>query len=304
MTTVVYLDVVLAGNIVMNYAILWATAKFARLNPSGWRMLFGAALGSIYAVAVFIPQWQWLLMWGCKFIISVLMVLSVFAPIPWRRFFICLGYFYVASFAMGGAVMGTIYFIHSQNNNAYFFNLMKLVQKHFWVGAASALLITWVLGRWGTAAFRRRVYQRNFKTPVVIEILNQQVRVDALLDTGNSLTDPVTGLPVMVVEYGVIKNLLPGCIKRLYEDAGSIDYLKLQQILKNSPWASRFYIIPYRSLGEKNGILLGVKPDKLAIGHDKQLIVKKEALVAIHNGTIAADSGYRALLHPELMDAA
>ncbi|MTI81396.1 MAG: sigma-E processing peptidase SpoIIGA [Firmicutes bacterium] len=303
MTNVVYLDVVVAGNIIMNYAILWITAKFARLNPRRWRLLLGAALGSIYALTVFIPQWQWMLLWTCKLAISIVLVLSAFAPLTWRRFLIVLGYFYVASMSMGGIVMGTIYFIHSQGNNTHLLDFLELVQQYFWAGIITALLLTWVIGRWGTMVFNKRVFQKSIRTAVTIEMFNGEVKVNALLDTGNSLTDPVTGMPVMIVEHSVIKKVLPAGINNLYESADNINYSKLQQVLTDDQLNACITIIPYQSLGNSNGMLLGIKPDKVTI-HSNQSIVKEDLWIAIHNGIMASDDGYRALLHPDLLNAA
>ena len=305
MTYVVYLDVVVVGNLVMNYVILWATAKFAQYNPSRWRLLCGAAVGSLYALAVFIPQLQGLLIWFVKVIISILMVITVFAPLPWRRFLTCLGYFYVASFAIGGIVFAAMYFIQA---NGYFGQLLTAPaqdQRYFWLGILVALAITWVVVRWGAVAHAKTKMRNSNKTVVYISSLNHRARVEALLDTGNSLTDPLTNLPVMVVEYNAVKDLLPIAVQQLYQNQGTLDFIKLQSALLNQPpGAMKFALIPYRSLGRENGMLLGFKPDLLEIETSEGPVFVKEVMVAIHHGELALDNGYRALLHPQIIKAA
>ncbi|MBO8136636.1 MAG: sigma-E processing peptidase SpoIIGA [Desulfotomaculum sp.] len=307
MTNVIYLDVVLAGNVVVNYAILWVTAKFTRLTPSRWRVLLGSVLGAVYALTVFISPWQWLLFWFCKLLISILMLFLVFAPLTWRQFLLVLVYFYIFSFAMGGIVLGTIYFIHWQDNNYSFLYFTELIGKYFWLGITLALIIVLALGFLGSNAYRRKMLQKNFEVPVTIEMDNQKIKINALLDTGNLLSDPVTGLPVMVVEYDVLKKILPSgilsFILSFYEKNNSLNGND-SELFSFGSWNKRFSIIPFKSVGRINGVMLGVKPDRIIIHRDGQSIKKEEVLVAVHHGSLAADKGYRALLHPELLDAA
>ena len=303
-TYVIYLDILLVGNLVMNYAILWITAKITRFDTGWWRLLLGATVGSIYALTVFIPQLQGMLMWACKLVLSILMVLATFTPLPWGRFFIGLGWFYISSFAIGGVVMGTMYFMQSTGYYGQLVGLTELIQNYFWNGIVSALLITWLVGYWGVVVWHKRMYQKKIKVPVVIKMGNQQVIVDALLDTGNSLNDPVTGFPVTVVEYSAVQGLLPECMQLFYEKNEEADYLQLEKIAKESHWISRISMVPYRSLGKKNGMMLGFKPDVLEIHFKERIVDTTKVIIAIHGGVLAVDSGYRALLHPQLVKTA
>ena len=301
MKYVVYLDVVLVGNIVMNYVILWTTAKFARYNPSRWRLFCGAAVGSIYALSVFIPGLQDLLFWLFKLAVSVLMVLCTFAPLPWRRLLVVLGYFYLAAFGIGGAAVGIIYFIAS--NNYPLNSVLSSIRSCFWYGITGALLAAWLVGKVGAVVYHKRTAQNSFKTAVTIKLCRRQVQVDALIDTGNSLTDPLTGLPVMIVEFTAVKPILPKWLCEVYEANDQTNFFQIQQSL-DSIWSSRIRFIPYQSLGKKNGLLLAFQPDELHIQYMKNKLCVSKALVAVHHGELSPDNGYRALLHPELLKTA
>ncbi|WP_031513446.1 sigma-E processing peptidase SpoIIGA [Desulfofalx alkaliphila] len=304
MTQVVYLDTVVLGNLVMNYAILWATAKFAQFYPSRWRLLCGAAVGSIYALTVFIPPLQWMLIWCFKLLLSLLMVLAAFGFLPWRRLLITLAYFYLASFAIGGAVFAALFFLQSSGYYGKLKDITTALESNFWWAIAFALVLTAATGWWGAALYRKSLHQKSYKRMVTIDMLGRQVQISALIDSGNALYDPLTGLPVTVVEYGAIKGLLPAAIQELYEQKGTVDYQQWQRVLSGSPWAGRFKLIPYRSLGKSQGMLWGFTPDKIQIDNGSQTISTSKVIVAVHRGVLTADNGYRALLHPQLIKAA
>ncbi|MEG6616441.1 sigma-E processing peptidase SpoIIGA [Peptococcaceae bacterium 1198_IL3148] len=304
MTKVVYLDIVLVGNLVMNFLILWSTAKFAKLHPGRWRLLLGAVVGSIYTLTVFIPELYALLHWICKLTISILMVLITFGMLPGRQLLATLFYFYLSSFGLGGLVFGSMYFMQSVGYNDQIFTFSQLIKNYFWHGILLAIIIILIIGQWGSLVHRKRVWQQQFKRDVTIKISDQQVQLQGLLDTGNGLTDPLTGLPVMVVEYQAVKPILPMEIKQLYESKQHADYIQVQQAVTASAWATQVCFIPFQSLGKKNGLLLGVRPDEVRIKVGNQVVSTTKVIVAIHQGELSTDNGYQALLHPELMKVA
>lgn len=166
MTYVIYLDIVLLGNLVMNYAILWVVAKITKFDTDWWRLLLGAAVGSIYALSIFIPQLQGMLMSVYKLGLSILMVVTVFAPLSWRRFFIGLGWFYIASFSTGGIVIGTMYFVQSSGYHlplGQWACLSVLIQNYFWSGIMAALLIILLVGYWGVLIGHKKYTNKKLK---------------------------------------------------------------------------------------------------------------------------------------------
>ena len=82
------------------------------------------------------------------------------------------------------------------------------------------------------------------------------VPLTALLDTGNTLKDPLTGESVLVVDAGVAARLLPDAglsTASLADPAGLFASLSEQY-----PFC-RFRLIPYRAVGTVSGLLLAVR---------------------------------------------
>ena len=61
-------------------------------------------------------------------------------------------------------------------------------------------------------------------------------------------------------------------------------------------------MIPFSSLGKENGILLGIKVDKILIDREDKIIVTDDVIVAIYNGTLNKTGKYQALIGLELLE--
>ena len=102
----------------------------------------------------------------------------------------------------------------------------------------------------------------------------------ALLDSGNTLKDPVTGLPVLVADARAAMELLQ---------------LQESELLHPIETISRgkhvgLRLIPYCAVGQPAGMLLGIQVDQLQInGRDVNQVV------AFAPQCIGQGSGYEAL---------
>ena len=93
---------------------------------------------------------------------------------------------------------------------------------------------------------------------------NKTATVTALLDTGNTLHDPVSGAPVLVTDYQVAERLLGLTAKQLSTP--------LETLVSGQFPGLR--IIPYTSVGQTSGMMLGLRVDRLLInGKEEQMIV-------------------------------
>lgn len=297
----VYLDQVFLGNLVMNYAILWAASKISRVPAPKGRLACGAALGAVYALAVLAPGYDFLLSLWFKIIISFLMLAVTFSPLPPRKFLTCLGTFYLASFTLGGITLGVIFFIHSGEITS-FDGAATVVSRNFWPGILLGLGAFWVAGRGITSVMNRGVFDNLFKMTITIIYGEEQIKTEALLDTGNQLCDPLTGFPVIVVEYAVIKPLLPVEIRAIYERGGEPDVWQILQSLEHSSCAGRFSAIPFQSLGRGNGLMLGFRPEEVLIERQNRQERAGRLIVGICPEKLDARSSYHALLTPNILE--
>ena len=60
-------------------------------------------------------------------------------------------------------------------------------------------------------------------------------------------------------------------------------------------------LIPFRSIGNSSGLLLGFKPDYLRISLNSEKEILENIIVGIYNGELNNDLEYKGLLHYEII---
>ncbi|MFZ5596352.1 MAG: sigma-E processing peptidase SpoIIGA [Bacillota bacterium] len=298
-TTVVYLDKFLLGNLLVDWIILWAAGRLGRIRVKYHRLLLGAIIGSLYSLALFLPGTDSLSPFYVKFVVSLVMMLAAFAPVSPRMFFACLFFFYVVSFAVGGTVIGVSYFLSQSGGIARMYNLTGLVNRYLWPVLLLALAAVWAGVDLVPGFFKGRNRFEAMKLSVTIYMEGRGITVRGLVDTGNSLRDPVTGEPVLVVEYGAIKDLLPEPMR--VENAYSGNGASVIEKMAGSRWSGRIRLIPFRSLGNDSGMLLGIKPDRIEFIHESRVRKVDRVIVAIHGKKFDRGEEYNAIVNPAVL---
>jgi len=299
---IVYVDQVFLGNLFMNYLILWSAGRLSNARSSLSRLILASAVGSIYSLAIFLPGTGQLFSPLAKLLFSLLMLAIAFVLQSWRTFLLSFFFFYLASFALGGMVFGFSYFL--QNSTVAWHEpggMLSVISRHFWAVIWLTLIFAWIACRLGARLLQRRATQQLF--PITINFFGLRVEVEALVDTGNRLADPLSGDPVIIVEYEALKSALPQEIFSSFEE----EEFRCEQFLMSvadTPWAKRIRVIPFHSLGEQNGLLIGIRPDGVEIKQGAKKISTEKVVVGICRHRLQRGSNYQALLHPILLEAA
>ena len=281
--TVIYVDTLFLLNAMVDYLLLLASARLAGEPLARLRFLLGAALGGLYAVAIFLPGLSFLARPPCRLAAAVLMVLAAF----WksRRLLRQVVIFLALSCAFGGGVLaiGLLGGRGLTLSNWVLYSGMDL--KIVLLSAAGCYgALTLLFQRTG-----RHTAASGELRPVRLTLGERQVSLIALVDTGNTLTDPATGRPVLVAEADCVEELLPPGIRPspadLRDPAGALERLE-------DPWRRRFRLLPYRSVGVDRGLLLAVRVDQVQVGEEEQ----GPMLAALSPTPVSDGGGYRALL--------
>jgi stage II sporulation protein GA (sporulation sigma-E factor processing peptidase) len=283
----------------MNYIILWVTARFSKEYTSFLRLLFGALAGAVYAVIIFFPSLRFIYTLTFKILLSFFIIVISFFPQSLKQFLKILSIFYIVSFVFGGAAFGLFYFTNLgaiiSNGVFYISNFpVKLL--------LLSSLISFFIIKFAWTAIQNRISKENIYILIDIVFENKIINLKGLIDTANSLHDPISNFPVIVVEYNAIKKILPDEIVEIFEKSKEDDLKLISSIMSNSKWISRFRLIPFSSLGKQNGMLLGFKPDQVFINDLDNKKEIKNIIIGVYNNKLSKDESYSALLHPELMN--
>lgn len=307
----VYLDIIFAINFVMDYLILWTTAKFAHVKSTAFKLTAAAAAGAGLSLVLFFILYLQPAVMGTgnlfmlKLLISVIMVMIAFPFRNVRKFVTLMFNLYLTAFAMGGAMLGSIYMFNTSPAAYSTMNglLVFLVNvRYTWLFAAIAAAV--LVGRWGRGYLRRNMLDAMLKVPVVVRFGEHRLAFNALVDTGNNLRDPLTQRPVMVAEYDALKKILPKEFQVAFESAPDNLEAVVKGLEKDANWGFRIRLIPFSSIGRKKGMLLGLRPDDVVVVSDERYIRVTNVVVAIYQNRLSTKGDYRALLHPDILEAA
>ncbi|WP_053956903.1 sigma-E processing peptidase SpoIIGA [Inediibacterium massiliense] len=294
----VYGEYLFIENLLMNWLILHLTGYFSKYDMKKWKIWVGASIGACYAFVIFFPSLSFLYSFLMKFIVSIFIIIVTFTPYKFKDFAKLLGIFYLISFMFGGAAFALFYLtdFHGMVSNGIFYMGNFTMKLLIYSGIVAYILIKFCL-----EYIQVRISRDELYIPICIEVENHSSKLNALLDTGNSLFDPLSKSPVIIVEYTAIKDLFPTDIQDVFSkgESGNLDLIT--QIIDGSKWIHRFRMIPFKSLGQENGMLMGFKPDQVKMQDEKNLKCIQNIIIGVYTKKLSQDGDYEALLHPDLL---
>lgn len=292
----VYVDVVFMENLFMNYIILFATAVINKVEIKLIRILISSILGSIYSIVVYtniLSNFTGLII---KILLSVAMIYIAFYPDSLKRFMKQLLIFYLATFTFGGVAFALLYFIRPGE---------ILIENGIYIGtypikiALLGGIIGFVIITIAFNIIKGKISKRDMFCDISIYINSEIKEMRAMIDTGNLLKEPITGMPVIIVEKEELEGILP---EEVLENLDKIINGEVENIKDIEQFMNRFRVIPFNSLGKQNGLLLGIKADKIIINYDENKIENKNIILGIYEKKLCKNDSYKALLGLDLLD--
>lgn len=201
---VIYLDVLLAVNLYINYFLVRCTALILRRRLTPLRALTAAAAGALSSLAVFLPPLHPIFSVLLKAVIGVLITLLMFGRQGRADFLLSLLCFLAVSFTFAGGMLALWTF--AAPNGMYYANGFA----YFDIPAGAAVVITAaVYGGFKLVKLLRDRCKSTLPVKVTIRCKNGEKALSALPDTGNILTDAFSGKPVVLASECSVHELLP-----------------------------------------------------------------------------------------------
>jgi len=261
------------------------------------RVVLAASLGGIYAVLVSLPQFYLLANLLPKIIVSMLMAAVSLKYVNISLYVRFWATMFLAAFALGGAILGLGYFnVTLQAGEPIF--LMELPGVSLTlavVGAALAL----VLGKNLISILHQSIFKKDFLIPLTISIGDKSAELVGLVDTGNHLRDPLTGNPVIIVEYQAMDDLLPTSVGAFLSSQIDPEMGEMVDIFGIEGWGKRIRLIPFTSVGKEHGVMMGFKPDQVIIDNKGRKIIKNNIIIGLCEQALCPDNSYHALVNPK-----
>ena len=291
---ILYIDIILLENVVMNYIIILATGMICRVNIKQIRVFLASLLGAIYAIVIYILDLRIYTNQLTKLIISISMVYIAFNSGNIKTMIKQLFIFYLTSFCFGGVAYYLLYCVKP--------NLIKSMNGV--LTGTYPIKITLLGGILGFfiinisfKTIKNKLNKKDMLYDVDIYYKEKKSSIKVILDTGNLLTDPITSTPVLIVEAQKLNNIISEDILKnieniLYGECNGID-----EDIK-----TRCSIIPFSSIGKNNGMIIGFRPDYIKIHTEEEEEVRKRVIVGIYNNKIARNGLYSGLIGLNLLN--
>lgn len=262
-----YVDSLFLINFVMNLYILMLVNRSTLRTATPGRLLAGAAFGGggYLLLFLFAGPVPFKLALGAAWAIGMLFI--TFPVRGLRSFLKLLEKMLLFSFCMGGALLFLIRSLHFAEG---------VLTGIFGILGMGGILFLF-LGR-----FFKETKAENCICRATLAYCGKTMTVTALIDSGNSLAEPISGKPVSVVEEEVFRSL----------------------------WGSGgqgMRVIPYHSIGKKRGILEGYLLPELRLEIDGMCKTFRDIYIAVSPESISiadeceADS-VKMIINPRLLD--
>lgn len=277
----IYIDVVFVTNLLMDYIVLRITGRLLRLRTNRWRYLAGAAAGAFFSCLILYLPFEKNLLMGiflhgaCAF----LMLRIAFCIRKGSLLSKAMVMLYLTAFLAGGFWEAV-----SENGITLPAFLIFAFATYMGIGAL-------VCAADSARSLRKNIY------PVTLSYQGKEQSAYGFYDTGNLLSDPVSGEPVSVVKPEILETMLSedliDRLKNLYENPGE---LKSTEIAGLKP-----HYLSCRTVGQAEKLMLAVTLENLCIHTPAEEVRISRPVLALAFEPSALGKEYKVLLNSRLL---
>ncbi|OAH53690.1 MULTISPECIES: sigma-E processing peptidase SpoIIGA [Bacillaceae] len=277
-----YAEVIVLFNFAADGLLLLVTGILLGKRLQARRLLLASMIGTIPLFMHLITGWDWLNHFAVKMLSPVFMLIIAFKITGIAVLLSAAVTFYFVTFLTGGVLYGFQSVIFNGNSSGQFSFVMLFI-----VSISAAFYF-----------IQRRLFnlstKRNIKkqtVPVTFSICGMKWSGIALIDTGNSLCDPITKKGVAV------------CQIRAGESWPIAVHSGEQEVLSGLPdrWAEKMIWVPARSLGAEKQLLAAFRTDELTVFMDGKAVQTPKALVTFTTAILSDDQSFDFILHPNMV---
>ena len=209
--------------------------------------------------------------------------------------------FYLISFATAGIAMALIYsnaftIVKFENNPENITRKMsqQSLMKNAIISGSIGFIITFLAFKYN----KSKITKNDLICELIIKIGNKKVRLKALIDTGNSLKYSNTNDNVIIVEKNKIFSEYE--FKKYIEEGGDENEEKNYRnanakvnkkdengkVSDKNANNTKLRLIPFKSIGKENGVLIGIKPDEVIMIKDEKITKLENVIIGMYEKKI------------------
>lgn len=270
MNTVIYADILVVINIIVNYLLLRASAAVTKFDCKPVRFLAASAVSGLFSLIIFVDGMHWAVSGLIKILFMFFCVRLAFNPKNFKAAVKCTAAFLLANFVFAGVMLAccTVLFpnlVIYKNGVVYFdIDILTLTVSAVVCYAVLALISRLTASR----VPPKSIYD------ITLVYGGNSLNGKALFDTGNGLRDSFSGRPVIIAERKFLEELF----------GKAFDCSELKN----------FRLIPYSTIKD-GGVLPAFMIDKVIINSLGKNVEAEKIYIAVTDKKIVS-GGYSVLL--------
>lgn len=278
MSTVIYADILVAVNMIVNYFLLRACTAVTGSDCKTVRIFLSSVAGGLFSMIIFIENISPLLNTAIKAVFLFIMVAIAFGVKPFKAFVKNCSSFFIANFVFAGLMLAFSVFIAPEKalykNGIVYFDIDIVTLT---VSAFVCYLILTVLTR-----FSRSRPPAESIYELTVTYRGRTATGKALYDTGNTLRDSFSGRPVIIAERSFAE--------KLFTQGEDVTQQK------------SFRLIPYSTI-KNGGALPAFLAEKITLKTPLKTVEAERIFIAVTERKIVSGD-FCALLGTPVTDAA
>lgn len=269
---VIYADVLVIVNVYINFILLRLTGTAARREAKSSRVFLASLLGGFYSLIILsdaVPEW---VITATKLAVGLIMLLVAFGFHNRRAFLRLIGAFLLTDVGFAGLMLA-LWLVFTPESMMYCCGIV-----YFNIDTLTLLVLTVICYAVTTVVAKLIAFRtpKNSLYELKVYFDSNEFVFNAFLDTGNTLSEPFSGYPVIIADP-TVKN-----------SQGKT----LEEFLSESERLAR--IVPCTALG-KSTALMAYRPEKVKISGVEADFETGSVYVALSRGKLL-NGEYTALL--------
>ncbi|MGL4739829.1 MAG: sigma-E processing peptidase SpoIIGA [Sarcina sp.] len=261
----IYIDVLLLENFLINFFLLTMTLQILSYDFKNRKIFLSSILGSFYTLVILFDELSIFTNIIFKVLVVLIMIKIILSKIKIIELIKSVGVFFFVSVCFSGFC-----FMFAMAENPYDITKAFTINNY----SSKVLLFSCIILYLALSRIYTYLKKRSIVKGLLYELRfifkGQDVNIRSFLDTGNELVEPATGLPVIIIEKGIID---------------------IESFVN-----SEKFIIPYRVVNGMTNKIEGIKISNVMLkGADGEVKIA-DAVIGITQSKLSRDGSFQALL--------
>lgn len=268
----IYIDILLFQYLIINYFLIELSGIILHEKMKLKNKLIAALIVSVYSILVLIFDLRIAGSFFGKIILSMIIVLIAFNPQNVSDIFKKIMVLCIVTYLLGGILLSIISQV-----------------KHNQLSLLLAFLLCYFIVMFIRNVLLKLINTEKYICNIKIKLNERILIAKALIDSGHTLKDTITGDDVVIINEYKIKEL------------SNELYIALKMPIGEVPkeYQTKIRMISYSSLGNTNDVLMGFRPDSVTIYYDGKEIENNSVTIAMCENTF---SYFDAIINLDLIE--